>query len=151
MHYLSYARKTEMNETYCRYEGERPAQGTMNAAGYDLTSTHDVTIPVGKWKLVKTGLRTQFVANRMAQVCSRSGLALKHGIFVLNAPGIIDADYEGEIGVILCNLGEREYEVKKGDRIAQLVFLKVEHPLWMKGIEYGSVRGEGGFGSTGGI
>lgn len=128
-----------------------PARGTATAAGMDLTSVEDGVIEPGKWKLVKTGLSMEFSEPWWeAQIRPRSGLALKHGVTVLNSPGTIDSDYRGEIGIVLINHGTTNFEYKTGDRIAQMVIAAVSltNPH-----EVGSLsttdRGDGGFGSTG--
>jgi dUTP pyrophosphatase len=112
-----------------------------------------VVIRPGERRLVPTGLVLEIPAGWEGQVRPRSGLALRHGIGILNAPGTIDSDYRGEVGVILVNLGEAPFSVKRGDRIAQLVIARVESPQSIEWVESddleGSGRGEGGFGSTG--
>lgn len=128
-----------------------PEYMSENAVGADVTSIENVIIQVGKVKLVKTGLATEIPNNLEIQVRSRSGLAAKNGVFVLNSPGTIDPDYTGEIGVILANFGEKDFEVKKGDRIAQLVIS--EKPLVQFKEKIGDLketeRGSSGFGHTG--
>lgn len=128
-----------------------PEYMSENAVGADVNSIENVIIPVGKVKLVKTGLAPEIPNNLEIQVRSRSGLAAKNGVFVLNSPGTIDPDYTGEIGVILANFGEKDFEVKKGDRIAQLVIS--EKPLAQFKEKIGDLketeRGSGGFGHTG--
>jgi len=128
-----------------------PEYMSENAVGADVTSIENVIVPVGKVKLVKTGLAPEIPNNLEIQVRSRSGLAAKNGVFVLNSPGTIDPDYTGEIGVILANFGEKDFEVKKGDRIAQLVIS--EKPLAQFKEKIGDLketeRGSGGFGHTG--
>lgn len=123
-----------------------PLYQTTGSAGLDLSSVESTTIPVGGRKLVKTGLAfNSFPVNYEAQVRPRSGLALKHGVTVLNSPGTIDSDYRGEIGVILYNAGDSIFSIQKGDRIAQLVFSPVyQHP----DLVLDNNRGDGGFGST---
>lgn len=119
-------------------------------AGMDLRSKENVTIPPRGQALVKTGIRISIPNNYVAQVCSRSGLALKEGVFVLNAPGIIDSGYRGEVGVILFNTTIHPYEVSVGDKVAQLVVQEVMIPLWQVVEELDETsRGEGGFGSSG--
>lgn len=127
-----------------------PQQATSGSSGYDLHSTEDVIIPVGKIKLVKTGLSCSIPKGYELQIRSRSGLALKHGVAVFNGVGTVDMDYRGEIGVILANFGENDFEIKIGDRIAQAVFAKVEHPKFnvVENLDITS-RDSGGFGSTG--
>ncbi len=127
-----------------------PAYAHPSDAGMDIRSVDDLVIPVGKRALVKTGLVINLPLGYEAQVRPRSGLALKQGVTVLNTPGTIDAGYRGEIGVILINLGEADFEVKKGDRIAQLVVAPVTQPTIVETIEVDVTdRGAGGFGSTG--
>ena len=131
---------------------ELPKYETPGSAGLDLRSnlTDNVIIPVGKHLLVSTGLFIQLPNGYEAQIRPRSGLAAKFGITVLNSPGTIDADYRGEIAVNLINLGDKDFEISNGDRIAQMVINKIEQ------INFESVlfldeteRGTGGFGSTG--
>ena len=127
-----------------------PLYATPGSAGCDLIASEEVTLPPGKWSAVSTGLYLEIPRGYVAQVCPRSGLALKHGVSVLNAPGIIDSDYRGEVKVLLVNHDSLRYTVKKGDRIAQLVFMPVVQAQ-MKFIDQltETDRGEGGFGSTG--
>lgn len=127
-----------------------PAYAHPSDAGMDIRSVEELTIPVGKKALVHTGLVVNLPPAYEAQVRPRSGLALKAGVTVLNTPGTIDAGYRGEIGVILINLGENDFEVKKGDRIAQLVIAPVTQPTVVEATEIDETdRGSGGFGSTG--
>lgn len=101
-------------------------------------------------QLVPTGLSIAVPPGYEAQVRPRSGLALKHGVTVANAPGTIDADYRGEVGVILINLGQEPFVIRRGDRIAQLVIAPVSRAEWVEVPTLGSTeRGAGGFGSTG--
>lgn len=129
-----------------------PAYETTASAGVDLRAGIQETIvlrPLER-QLVRTGLFLEIPAGYEAQVRPRSGLALKNGITVLNAPGTIDADYRGEVGVILINLSQETFEINNGDRIAQLVFAKVETARWIESEALtDTVRGAGGFGSTG--
>lgn len=131
---------------------ELPEYETIASAGLDLRaflSEKMVLLPLER-KLVKTGLFMEIPVGHEAQVRPRSGLALKNGITVLNSPGTIDADYRGEIGVILINLSQDPFEIQSGDRIAQLVFARVEQAEWQLTDSLGETnRGEGGFGSTG--
>jgi len=109
-------------------------------------------LKVGRAKLVKTGIAVEIPRGYEAQIRSRSGLALKHGIMVLNSPGTIDSDYRGEIGVILANLGLNAVQIKKGDRIAQMVFAPIVTALFTVVDALSETdRSEGGFGSTGGL
>lgn len=127
-----------------------PQCATPGSAGYDLIANVDVALAPGRWAQVGTGLYLELPSGYVAQVCPRSGLALKHGISILNAPGIIDSDYRGEIKILLVNHGALRYNVKNGDKIAQLVFVPVVH-VQMKHIDQltETDRAEGGFGSTG--
>lgn len=127
-----------------------PAYAHSGDAGMDLRSVDDLEISPGARALVHTGLVMVLPPGWEAQVRPRSGLALKHGVTVLNTPGTIDAGYRGEVGVILANLGDAPFAVKKGDRIAQVVVA----PVTTAAVEETDVvddtdRGGGGFGSTG--
>ena len=129
-----------------------PAYQTAQAAGMDLCAAVDapVTIAPGARAMVPTGIAIALDAGFEAQVRPRSGLAAKHGVTVLNSPGTIDADYRGEIKVILINLGEEPFEIARGDRIAQMVVNPVTRVSWDEVEELEtSARGEGGFGSSG--
>ena len=129
-----------------------PEYQTDQSAGMDLRSylEKNENIAPGEYKLIPTGIYIKIPRGYEAQVRPRSGLALKKGVTVLNSPGTIDSDYRGEIGVILINHSSVDFEVKSGDRIAQLVFSKYENFHWenVRHIDSSS-RGEGGFGSTG--
>ena len=129
-----------------------PEYQTDQSAGMDLRAYLEKTenIAPGEYKLIPTGIYIKIPRGYEAQVRPRSGLALKKGITVLNSPGTIDSDYRGEIGVILINHSTLDYEIKSGERIAQLVFSKHEN-FQCKNVNYidSSSRGEGGFGSTG--
>ncbi len=129
-----------------------PNYSTKNSAGLDLranTKEEIVLKPMSRI-LIKTGLFIQLPEGSEAQIRPRSGLAYKHGITVLNSPGTIDADYRGEIGVLLINLSNEDYTIKNGDRIAQMVIAKYEHAEWLEVNQLDeSQRGKGGFGSTG--
>jgi dUTP pyrophosphatase len=129
-----------------------PEYKTPLSAGMDLMAFLEkpVIIEPMERKLIPTGLIIELPQGYEAQVRPRSGLALKHGITVLNTPGTIDADYRGEIGVILINLSQEAFEIKNGDRIAQLVIAKHEHITWEKSLFVTETeRGSDGFGSTG--
>lgn len=129
-----------------------PEYKTELSAGMDLTANLDEPIILQSLerKLIPTGLFLELPAGFEAQVRPRSGLAFKHGISVLNSPGTIDADYRGEIGVILVNLSKEEFIVQDGERIAQLVIAKHEVANWVEVEELDDTsRGAGGFGSTG--
>lgn len=127
-----------------------PAYAHPSDAGMDLRSVADLEIPCGGRALVPTGLVALLPPGYEAQVRPRSGLALKHGVTVLNAPGTIDSGYRGEVGVILVNFGAAAFAVKKGDRIAQLVIAPVTQPQVVEAdVLDATDRGAGGFGSTG--
>ena len=129
-----------------------PAYETKASAGLDVRASIDEPIVLKPLErtLVKTGLFLEIPEGFECQVRSRSGLALKKGVSVLNAPGTIDADYRGEVGVILINLSNETFIIEDGERIAQLVFASVEQANWINVQELSSTeRGEGGFGSTG--
>jgi dUTP pyrophosphatase len=129
-----------------------PAYETEQSAGVDLRANLDEEIHIKSLErvLVKTGLYIQLPKGYEAQVRPRSGLALKKGITVLNSPGTIDADYRGEIGVILVNLSKDDFTIANGDRIAQLVIAKHEQADWEQVDKLDETnRGQGGFGSTG--
>jgi len=120
-------------------------------AGVDLYSVKDITVGPGARALVPTGLKMAIPAGYEGQVRPKSGLALKHGISVLNTPGTVDAPYRGEVGVIVINHDPAlSYEIKKGEKIAQMVFARVECASFREvpGLE-ATTRGEGGYGSTG--
>lgn len=132
---------------------ELPTRATADSAGYDLRAflPEDIPLtlaPLGR-ALVPTGLRLALPQGTEGQVRPRSGLALKHGLTVLNAPGTIDADYRGEVKVLLVNLGTEPVTLRRGDRIAQLVVARYEAPTIIEGSLDDTTRGEGGFGSTG--
>ena len=121
-----------------------------NDGGADLRSNEDTIICAGSQTLVHTGVRLAIPAGYVGLVCPRSGLALKHNITVMNAPGVIDANYRGEVCVILRNMDEQAFEIHEGDRIAQIVFLPYAHMQFEPVTELDSTeRGENGFGSTG--
>jgi dUTP pyrophosphatase len=129
-----------------------PSYATDRAAGLDLRAAvrEPLTLAPGDRALVPTGLRIALPAGFEGQVRARSGLALKHGIVLPNAPGTIDADYRGELSVILWNTSREPFAVKRGDRIAQLVVARVARVAWQERSALDeSARGEGGFGSTG--
>ena len=129
-----------------------PEYQTEASAGMDIRAflNDPIDIHPGKFKLISTGIHIKILPGFEIQVRPRSGLALKKGITVLNSPGTIDSDYRGEIGVILINHSNQTFEVKSGDRIAQLVISKHEKISWKNVNEIdSSTRGEGGFGSTG--
>ena len=125
-------------------------KGHDDDAAWDLHATESVVGSDGFRKVVKTGVTLELEPDEVALVCSRSGLAAKHGIFVLNAPGVIDAGYKGEVQVILQNLGGPAFWVEEGDRIAQLLILKLPEVAHLtEVINIGTARGTNGLGSTG--
>lgn len=127
-----------------------PAYAHPSDAGMDIRSVADMTVPARGRALVPTGLVVLLPPLYEAQVRPRSGLALKHGITVLNTPGTIDSGYRGEIGVILFNSSDVDFQVKKGDRVAQVVIAPVTQPVIEEAQEIDETdRGAGGFGSTG--
>ncbi len=129
-----------------------PAYATSQSAGMDLTAALEeaIELDAGERALIPTGLSIALPPGYEAQVRPRSGLALKHGVTVLNTPGTIDADYRGEIGVILVNHGQEPFTVERGMRIAQMVIARHETVSWSVVDTLNETeRGEGGFGSTG--
>ncbi len=131
---------------------ELPHYETIASAGMDLRAniSESITLKALERTIVKTGLFIELPIGLEAQVRPRSGLAAKKGITVLNAPGTIDADYRGEIGVILVNLSSEDFIIENGERIAQLVIAKHERAEWIEVETLSETsRGEGGFGSTG--
>lgn len=127
-----------------------PAYATAHAAGLDVVSAEDVTLAPGGRHAVATGFAMAIPEGYEVQVRPRSGLALKHGISLPNTPGTIDADYRGELKVILINLGEEPFVIARGDRIAQLVAAPVQVARFAEVEELDeTARGAGGFGSTG--
>ena len=133
-------------------DNELPQYETLLSAGMDLMAylDHSIILQPHQRVLVKTGLFISLKPGYEAQIRPRSGLALKKGISVLNSPGTIDADYRGEIGVILINLSDLDFQINSGDRIAQMVIAKHETVSWKVADKLDdSLRGDKGFGSTG--
>ncbi|MDE2385338.1 MAG: dUTP diphosphatase [Alphaproteobacteria bacterium] len=129
---------------------ELPAYATAGAAGLDLRAAESATLKPGARCLMPTGLAIALPDNTEAQVRPRSGLAVKHGVTVLNAPGTIDCDYRGEIKVPLINLGQEDFVITRGDRIAQMVIAPVLQARLVEAPSLnGTARGAGGFGSSG--
>jgi len=129
-----------------------PTYATISSAGLDLKAVLDAPISLAplERKIIGTGLKIALPEGYEAQVRPRSGLAAKHGITVLNAPGTIDADYRGEIGVILVNVSNDSFTIQPGERIAQLVVAQYTQVSWQPTTNLEETdRGEGGFGSTG--
>jgi dUTP pyrophosphatase len=135
-----------------RSKHELPKYETLFSAGMDLRANIDVDISLKplERRLIPTGLYIQLPVGYEAQIRPRSGLALKYGLSILNTPGTIDADYRGEIGVILVNLSQEDNVIHDGDRICQMIISKHEHISWrvVEGLE-STERGSGGFGHTG--
>lgn len=127
-----------------------PQYATEGSAGMDLRAAEALNVPAGERACVSTGLFLEIPAGFEAQIRPRSGLALKHGITVLNSPGTIDSDYRGEVKVILANLGKDDFKIEIGDRIAQMVFAEVTKAVFetVCALEE-TERSAGGFGSTG--
>jgi dUTP pyrophosphatase len=131
---------------------ELPGYSTLAAAGMDLRANLDTPIVLGSLErtLVPTGLFMEIPVGYEAQVRPRSGFAFKNGLTVLNSPGTIDADYRGEVKVILVNLSNQEFTINDGERVAQMVIAKHEQAEWIEVEQLEeTTRGEGGFGSTG--
>jgi len=132
--------------------GPLPAYMTPGAAGLDLLADlgEAVRLEPGRWRLIPTGLAVAIPEGFEGQIRPRSGRAVREGLTVLNAPGTIDADYRGEVQVLLVNFGVASIEIRPGDRIAQLVVSPVLHVEWQEVVTLPATgRGEGGFGSTG--
>ncbi|MFN7400989.1 MAG: dUTP diphosphatase [Alphaproteobacteria bacterium] len=129
-----------------------PAYATTHSAGMDLMAAiaDPITLAPGERKLIPTGIAIALPDGFEAQVRPRSGLALKHGLSIVNAPGTVDADYRGEVGVLLINLGQENFTIERGMRIAQMVIAPYSRARFNEVLELpSSERGEGGFGSTG--
>ncbi|MBV6404164.1 MAG: Deoxyuridine 5'-triphosphate nucleotidohydrolase [Flavobacteriales bacterium] len=129
-----------------------PQYATPHSAGLDLRANLDASVVLapGQRALIPTGLFLELPEGTEAQVRPRSGLALKHGVTVLNSPGTIDADYRGEVGVLLINHGQEAFTVNDGERVAQLVIARYMRAEWREAADLtSSARGAGGFGHTG--
>ncbi len=129
-----------------------PFYATAQSAGMDLCAANaePIVLAPGEYRLVPTGLSIELPVGYEAQIRPRSGLAFKHGVTVLNSPGTIDADYRGEIGVLLINHGQQPFEIKSGERIAQMVVAAHAVVSWQTAEELAETqRGAGGFGHTG--
>lgn len=125
-------------------------KGHDDDAAWDLHAAEYVVVSDGFRRVISTGVTLELEPDEVALVCSRSGLAAKHGVFVLNAPGVIDAGYKGEVQVILQNLGDHSFDIREGDRIAQLLILKLPEVAHLtEVINVGTARGANGLGSTG--
>ena len=131
---------------------ELPSYATSSSAGLDLRANIKKPLYLSPFQriLIPTGLKISLPEKFEGQIRPRSGLALKHGITVLNSPGTIDADYKGEVGVILINLSDEKYKIKPGERIAQMIISSFSNVKWKLVDDIGqSKRGKSGFGSTG--
>ena len=127
-----------------------PSRRTQGSAGFDLCAAEDATIAARGFGSVGTGIAIELPGGTEAQVRPRSGLAAKHGVGILNSPGTIDADYRGEVRVILFNASDRDYRIHRGDRIAQLVFAAIADVELVEADSLSETRrGPGGFGHTG--
>lgn len=127
-----------------------PKYAHKGDAGMDLYSVENGVLEPGEFKLFSTGIKLSIPEGHEVQVRPRSGLALKHGISIVNAPGTIDSGYRGHVGVVLINLGKELFEIKRGDRIAQMVLKKVEQADIIEVEELDeTTRADGGYGSTG--
>jgi dUTP pyrophosphatase len=127
-----------------------PAKAHSDDAAYDLRSREELILTPGRSTLVPAGFKMELPVGYEAQIRPRSGLALKHDIMLTNSPGTIDAGYRGEVGVIMFNAGKVDFEIKRGDRIAQMVIMKLPEVSLIPAEELNeSGRGSGGFGSTG--
>lgn len=128
-----------------------PEKMSDHAAGYDVRACLDspVTLKPGERAAVATGLKTELPEDYVLSVRPRSGLAIKHGVTLINSPGTIDADFRGEIKILMVNLGTEPYTIENGERIAQFLLEKVYISEWVEASLSASTRGEGGFGSTG--
>jgi len=126
-----------------------PVYQTEGSSGLDLYASEDCVLPKGDFKIIPTGIAVEIPPGYEGEVRARSGLAAKFGIGVLNSPGTIDSDYRGEIKVILFNFGKEDFEIRKGNRVAQMVFARVEKVILVETSELNSTKREnGGFGST---
>ncbi|HID32229.1 MAG TPA: dUTP diphosphatase [bacterium (Candidatus Stahlbacteria)] len=142
-----------MDRVIVRVEGgPLPTYATEGSVGADLYARvgADLTIPPGGWRLIPTGVKIQIPKGYEGQIRPRSGLALKHGITILNSPGTIDSDYRGEIKIILFNFGKEDFLIHNGDRIGQLVISRVVKARFVPAKVDDTDRGGNGFGSSGG-
>lgn len=140
----------ELKVKKLRPEATLPHYAHPGDAGMDLFAAEETALAPGEWRMVRTGIAMELPAGTEAQVRPRSGLAAKHGVSVLNAPGTIDEGYRGEVCVILVNHGRERFAVHPGLKIAQMVIQPVLRLVVAEAVELsGTARGEGGFGSTG--
>lgn len=131
-------------------DAKLPTKADPGSNGYDVCSVEETILYPGDRQLLSTGLRLELPAGYACLVCPRSGMAIKFGISVLNSPGVLDVSYRGILGVILINHGEFQFPVRKGDRIAQVLFVKTEDASFEQYAELGETeRGSGGFGHSG--
>lgn len=148
--FIDYALGVPLDVLIIAEPGFEPSYAKPGDAGADLRSTQDLVLTPGERALVSTGVKVAMPDGYVGLVHPRSGLAAKHGITVLNTPGTVDAGYRGEILVTLINTGHQDFEIKRGDRIAQLLFQKVERAEFHPVSELPeSARGDSGFGSSG--
>ncbi len=140
-------------KTLPHYDGlELPKYATEHSAGMDFYAaiSENIALKPGERKLIPTGICVALPDGYELQIRSRSGLSLKNGIICLNSPATIDADYRGEIGIILANTGDKDFVVERGSRVAQMVIARYTHVTWEQTSELSETgRGAGGFGSTG--
>ena len=143
--------KVKIKRTLGNDDISLPKYQTPGSAAVDLHAAvkENIVLKPGERKLIPTGLCTEFAHGFVGEITPRSGLALKHGISIVNSPGILDSDYRDEIGVILINLGNEDFVVKRGDRIGQLNFKKIELAEFSEVKELNLSKRKGGFGSTG--
>ena len=147
---ITYLKNADRNISLPVYETSQSSGMDLRANLIEDNRVNGISLQAKKWLLIPTGLAISMPIGYEAQIRPRSGLALKHGVSVLNSPGTIDADYRGELGVLLINHGEDEFHINHGDRIAQIVFAPVIQAVWNQ-VTYldESSRDANGFGSTG--
>jgi len=147
---ITYLQNADRNISLPMYETSQSSGMDLRANLIEDNRVNGISIQAKKWLLIPTGLAISMPIGYEAQIRPRSGLAFKHGVSVLNSPGTIDADYRGELGVLLINHGEDEFHINHGDRIAQIVFAPVIQVVWNQ-VTYldESSRDANGFGSTG--
>jgi len=147
---ITYLQNADRNISLPMYETSQSSGMDLRANLIEDNRVNGISLQAKKWLLIPTGLAISMPIGYEAQIRPRSGLAFKHGVSVLNSPGTIDADYRGELGVLLINHGEDEFHINHGDRIAQIVFAPVIQVVW-KQVTYldESSRDANGFGSTG--
>ncbi len=128
-----------------------PVKAHKEDACFDLRASDDINVPSHHWATVRTELAIRIPSGHVGLIMSRSGLASKHGVFVLNAPGIIDAEYSGEIKVVLANMNDYAYHVERGDKIAQFMVMPMMQISMLRGdnMIWSGMRGDNGFGSSG--